>query len=174
MVRFVNRYFVRQSKKKSDKPPGCLHCIYEALPYKTLQKLRNMPYRLLEHTADLCFEVTAPGYEDLPGEALRAMTEWIGPQWSDGSVERPFRIEAPDRVALLVDLLNEALAFSQIYREAYDAITIRSSGEEFVEGSFVGRAISGARDEIKAVTWHGAMIEKQADGSWMARLLMDI
>jgi SHS2 domain-containing protein len=133
-----------------------------------------MPYRLLEHIADLCFEVTAPSYEELPGEALRAMTEWIGPQWSVGSVERPFRIDAPDRVALLVDLLNEALALSQIHREAYDAVTIRSSSEEFVEGSFLGRAISGARDEIKAVTYHGATIEERADGTWMARLLMDI
>jgi SHS2 domain-containing protein len=133
-----------------------------------------MPYRLLEHTADLCFEVTAASFEALLGEALRAMTEWIGPVWSDGAAERPFRIEALDRVALLVDLLNEALAFSQIHHEAYDAVTIRSSGKEFVEGWFLGRAISGARDEIKAVTYHGASIEEQADGSWMARLLMDI
>jgi len=133
-----------------------------------------MPYRLLEHTADLCFEVTAPSYEDLPGEALRAMTEWIGPQWSDGSVERPFRIEAPDRVALLVDLLNEALALSQIHREAYDSLVIRSVGDEFVEGSFLGRTITGARDEIKAVTYHGAKVEQQVNGPWMAILLMDI
>jgi len=133
-----------------------------------------MPYRQLEHTADLCFEVTAPSYAELFGEALRAMTEWSGPEWRDGAVERPFRIDAPDQVALLVDLLNEALALSQIHREAYEAITIRSSGEEFVEGAFLGRAISGARDEIKAVTWHGAKVEKRDDGSWMARLLMDI
>ena len=133
-----------------------------------------MPYRLLEHTADLCFEVTASSFAELLGEALRAMTEWIGPEWRDGAVERSFRIEAPDRVALLVDLLNEALALSQIHREAYDAITIHSISENYVEGSFHGKAFSGARDEIKAVTWHGAKVEERADGSWVAILLMDI
>ncbi|MBN1929050.1 MAG: archease [Chlorobiaceae bacterium] len=133
-----------------------------------------MPYRQLEHTADLCFEVTAASFEALLGEALRAMTEWIGPVWSDGAAERPFRIDAPDRTALLVDLLNEALALSQIHREAYDALSIRSGGENYVEGSFRGRAISGARDEIKAVTYHGAKVEELADGSCVAMLLMDI
>lgn len=133
-----------------------------------------MSYRQLDHTADLCFEVIAGSYPELLGEALCAMTEWIGPEWKNGAVERPFRIEAPDRVALLVDLLNEALALSQIHREAYDALSIRSSGEEFIEGAFLGRAISGARDEIKAVTWHGAKVEERADGSWLAILLMDI
>ena len=133
-----------------------------------------MSYRLLEHTADLCFEVTAASFAELLGEALRAMTEWIGPEWRDGAVERPFSIEAPDRVALVVDLLNEALALSQIHREAYDALTIRSISEKYVEGSFHGKAISGARDEIKAVTWHGAKVEERADGSWVAILLMDI
>jgi len=133
-----------------------------------------MPHRQLDHTADLCFEVSAGSFAELAGEALRAMMEWIGPEWSGGAVERPFRVEAPDRTALLVDLLNEALTLSQIHREAYDALAIGSSGEEFVEGAFLGRAISGARDEIKAVTYHGATVEERADGSWVAILLMDI
>jgi len=133
-----------------------------------------MPHRLLEHTADLCFEVTAESFPELLAEALFGMTEWVGPEWTDTRVERPFRIEASDREALVVDLLNEALALSQIHREAYNAISIRSIGDEFVEGSFLGRAISGARDEIKAVTYHGAKVEKWADGSWKAILLMDI
>jgi len=133
-----------------------------------------MPYRLLEHTADLCFEVTAASFAELLGEALRAMMEWTGPVWTAARVERPFRIEAPDRVALIVDLLNEALTLSQIHREAYDALAVRIIDECCVEGSFVGRAISGGRDEIKAVTYHGAKVEERADGSWAAIVLMDI
>ena len=133
-----------------------------------------MPYRQLEHTADLCFEVTAGSLAELLGEALYAMTEWTGPEWGREPVERPFRIDAPDRTALLVDLLNEAHTLSQIHREAYDSLVIRSISDKFVDGSFVGRAISGARDEIKAVTYHGAKVEKRADGSWIAIVLMDI
>jgi SHS2 domain-containing protein len=75
---------------------------------------------------------------------------------------------------LLVDLLNESLTLSQIHHEAYERLVIRSIGESFVEGSFVGRAVTGALDEIKAVTYHGAQVEQLPDDSWRAILLMDI
>jgi SHS2 domain-containing protein len=133
-----------------------------------------MPYRMLEHTADLNFEVTAGSFDELMGEALRAMTEWTGPQWTDRAVERSFRIDAQDREMLLVDLLNESLTLSQIHHEAYEELVIRSIGNGFVEGSFVGRAVTGAQDEIKAVTYHGAQVEQLPDDSWRAILLMDI
>ncbi|NTW53120.1 MAG: archease [Chlorobiaceae bacterium] len=133
-----------------------------------------MPHRMLEHTADLSMEVTAGSFAELMGEALRAMTVWVGPEWGVRAAERPFRVDAPERSVLLVDLLNEALTLSQIHHEGYDDLVIRSIGEGFVEGSFVGRAILGARDEIKAVTYHGARVEELADGSWRAILLMDI
>lgn len=134
----------------------------------------RMPHRILEHTADLCVEVTAESFAGLSEEAMHAMTDWTLPVRERRKVARPFRIEASDRTMLLVDLLNEALTLSQINREAYDALSIDSIGESFVEGSFLGSAISGARNEIKAVTYHGARVEQRADGSWVAILLMDI
>ena len=72
MVRSVNRFFVRQGKKKSDKPPGCVHCLYAARLNDTSLKLRIMPYRLLEHIADLCFEVTAASFSAVVGGGGRA------------------------------------------------------------------------------------------------------
>ncbi|NTU92227.1 MAG: archease, partial [Chlorobiaceae bacterium] len=39
---------------------------------------------------------------------------------------------------------------------------------------FIGRTITGAHDEIKAVTYHGAKVERLADGNWSATILMDI
>lgn len=133
-----------------------------------------MPYRMLEHTADLSMEVTAGSFEELMGEALRAMTGWVGPEWTVRAAERPFLIEADDQAIMLVDLLNEALTLSQIHHEAYDLLVIERIGEGYVEGFFVGAEISGARDEIKAVTYHNASVERLPDGSWRAILLMDI
>ncbi|HWR00397.1 MAG TPA: archease [Chlorobaculum sp.] len=129
---------------------------------------------MLEHTADLCIEVTAGSFAELMGEALRAMTGWVGPEWTGQVAERPFLIEAEEPSILLVDLLNEALTLSQIHHEAYDLLVIRRIGDGFVEGSFVGTEISGARDEIKAVTYHDASVERLPEGSWRAILLMDI
>lgn len=133
-----------------------------------------MPFRLIEHTADLSFEVTAASYEELFGEALRAMTGWTGPAWGNEPVRRPFSILAQEPAMLLVDLLNEALALSQIHREGYDRILFHRLGDRYAEGSFIGRSITGARDEIKAVTYHGARVGQLAGGSWSATILMDI
>lgn len=133
-----------------------------------------MPYRLIEHTADLCFDVSAPTFERLLNEALCAMTEWTGPVWGAADAVRSFSIEAHDRAMLLVDLLNEALTLSQIHREAYDRIDFLVLSDCHAVGRFIGRTITGAHDEIKAVTYHGAKVERLADGNWSATILMDI
>jgi SHS2 domain-containing protein len=134
-----------------------------------------MPYRLLEHTADLKFEVTAGSFEELIGEALLAMTEWTRPViCNKGQVERPITVHAEDRTALLVDFLNEVLAFSQIYREAYRGIMLKRLTGTDIDGVLTGAETTGAGDEIKAVTYHGATVDQRADGIWCATILMDI
>ena len=133
-----------------------------------------MPYRTIEHTADLCFEVTADSYRDLVAESLRAMTGWTAPVWGEEYAERCFSVESPDRAMLLVDLLNMALTLSQIHREAYDRMELLILEEHRAEGRFIGRIVTGARDEVKAVTYHGAKVERQPEGLWKATILMDI
>jgi SHS2 domain-containing protein len=129
---------------------------------------------MIEHTADLCFEVTAGSFDGLLEEALRAMTDWIGATRADPVADRMFSIEAPDSAVLMVDLLNEALAFSQIHREAYERVEFRHLDGRHANGRFIGHSITGARGEIKAVTYHGAQVESLPDGSWRATVLMDI
>lgn len=129
---------------------------------------------MIEHTADLRFEVAAGSCGELFVEALRAMTAWTDPSWCETAVERRFSIESADRAMLLVDLLNEALALSQIHREAYDDIEFLVLSDRMAEGRFTGRKISGARDEVKAVTYHGATVVRTPEGTWSADILMDI
>lgn len=136
--------------------------------------MESMPHRQVEHTADLCFEVTGDTYGELIAESLQAMTAWTGPAWGASGAARPFSVEAADPAMLLVDLLNEALALSEIHREAYDRIEFSALGATFAEGRLLGRSVTGARDEIKAVTYHGAEARRQADGTWKAVILMDI
>jgi SHS2 domain-containing protein len=133
-----------------------------------------MPYRMIEHTADLCFEVTAGSYGELLAEALRAMTEWTGPSWGSGSAERHITVVSPDRTMLMVDLLNEALTLSQIHHEAYDRFEPDVLEEHLVSGRLMGFPVVALRDEIKAVTYHGADVGRLSDGSWTATILMDI
>ena len=134
----------------------------------------SMSHRFIEHTADLMIEVTSSGFEELLRESLQAMMLWTGPEWGAARVARDFAIEASDSSMLLVDFLNEALTLSQIHHEAYDQLELRSTGELSLEGSFTGHSITGARDEIKAVTYHEASVEQLSDGTWKARFLVDI
>lgn len=143
-------------------------------PGSTIPEIAAMPHRVLEHTADLRLEVTSGSYGGLFKEALLAMTEWTRPEFLTEMVERFVIVEAADRTALLIDFLNEVLAMSQISREAYDDIRLVKVSDHSVEGILSGKKISGAADEIKAVTYHGAQVDHLSDGTWSATLLMDI
>jgi SHS2 domain-containing protein len=133
-----------------------------------------LPYRLLEHTADIGFEVTAGSCGKLFAEAMKAMTEWARPVCSEEASGRFIRVRSTDITALLVDFLNEVLACWQIYREAYQELTVIRMSETLFEAMLHGSKITGAADEIKAVTYHGAKVEQLPDGTWSATLLMDI
>lgn len=139
-----------------------------------MEEKPHVPYRTIEHIADLCLEITASSFSELLVEALRAMRACTRPTCSGTLAERAFSIGAADRAMLLVELLNEALALSQIHREAYDGIEFSFLDDLRAEGRFLGRRSTGACDEVKAVTYHGARVDRLPDGTWSATILMDI
>ncbi len=140
-----------------------------------------MPYRPLDHTADLGVEVWAGSLEELFGESLRALTDCIT------EVERveprrawPVRLAAPDLEQLLVEWLSEALYL-------FDARDLLASGARLeitaggerceLEGELLGEPRDARRHPLKvplkAVTYHGLEVVR-AGGGWRATLIFDI
>ncbi len=138
--------------------------------------------RMLNHTADIGFEIQAPTLEALFDEARRAllMTVFERPPES-GKEERPVRLSAPDLETLLVRWINELAFFLQsdgfvpVCAESH----IRETGKEevFLEARLTGTPLDleayGWQGEIKSATFHGLEVRHGSEG-WRAQVILDV
>jgi SHS2 domain-containing protein len=137
---------------------------------------------MLDHTADVGFELEAPTLEDLFEEARRALLMVVferPPQ--EGEDEGEIRLSAPDLEMLLVRWLNEL------------NYLIQDSGFVPVRAEIVIRKTRGAgytlearlcgtpllleefrwQGEVKSATFHGLEITDNEEG-WHARVILDV
>lgn len=141
-----------------------------------------MGHRFLSHTADLRLEVTAPSLEQLFAEALvgftEAMTEVEAVEertsWTEGA-------EADDLPGLLVAWLEELLfrfdARGLLPRRAVVHVAGESAPYR-LEAAVFGEPYDPARHPIKvllkAITYHGLVVERVEGGEWRSEVIFDI
>jgi len=133
-----------------------------------------MPYRILDHTADIGIEATAPDVPTLFSEAVRACAAVIldAPP-GEPVAEAPVAVEAQDLAALLAALLGEALwTFEStsklpVAAELEVSATTAAGTLRCMETATVGGPA------IKAVTYHQLLVERSDDG-WRARVFFDV
>lgn len=141
---------------------------------------------MVPHTADFKLRAYGQTMEELFKHALQGMFQSIRPQShscheNDGRIicdvlpaKHGIRIEAPDREALLVDFLSQALYLSDVYDEAYFDVDIHKLTSTSVKAIVRGVKITGFEVvEIKAVTYNDLKVE-YTDGVWMAEIVFDI
>lgn len=145
------------------------------------------PYIILPHTADLRLKIFGKTKKELFFNAVRGMFLAIEPTYKKGApeVERLVRINSKDIDALLIDFLSEVLYLSDIHDEAYNKIKIKRLNnksrtflgkkvrDQEIEVIIFGKKVKGFREEIKAVTYHGAHIKKTKAG-WEVEIIFDI
>jgi SHS2 domain-containing protein len=133
-----------------------------------------VPYRILDHTADVGIEASAQDIPSLFSEAVRASAAVIcdaTPPPPEGTV--PVAVEADDLPTLLAALLTEALwTFESTGRLPVSArlevsATTAAGTLEVVNASTIGGPA------IKAVTYHQLAVERADDG-WRARVYFDV
>jgi SHS2 domain-containing protein len=138
--------------------------------------------RMLDHTADVGFEIEAPTLEDLFDETRRAllMTMFERPP-ERGEEERPVRLSAADLEILLVRWINELVyciqgaGFVPVHAE----IQIREAdeGSFFLEALLAGAPLElesyGWQGEIKSATFHGLDVTQGNEG-WRAQVILDV
>lgn len=140
-----------------------------------------MSYRLLEHTADLGIEVTAPNLGELFAEALRALTDVLTTLDRVGFDEAcSVELSAPSLEGLLVDWLNEAIFLHEseglVFARA--AVDVRQDSQGWhLTAELDGEAFSleqhGLKTLIKAATYHQLRVEQDA-GLWRAQVICDL
>lgn len=131
-------------------------------------------YEVVEHTTDLRLNVSASNLADLFRESLRAMTDCMQPAGSGRGVRRTITVDAPDRTALLVDFLSEALWAAHVHHEVFDRAEFRELSGIHLEADLSGHRADDFGEDIKAVTYHEAEVVETGTGEWRTRLVFDI
>jgi SHS2 domain-containing protein len=134
-------------------------------------------YELTQHTADIRILVVAPSVEDLFRDSLLGLMHYIAgdlpsPRFP-ASARNDIAVEAPDRTALLVDFLNEALLRSHLDRVIFGGVTFASLTDTSLTATLAPVDAEMAED-VKAVTYHEADVRQQADGQWTTTIVLDI
>ncbi len=141
-----------------------------------------MPYRTVEHTADVGLEIESESAQALfaeAAEAFRALTAGAT-EGAPVAHHHEMTLTAPDLAGLLVVWLNELLFLWDARGHAVRqiaALTITTAPtprlEAVVALDFVP-AGAGLGDDIKGVTYHDLRLERRADGVFFARILFDV
>lgn len=134
-----------------------------------------MPYKLIDHTADIGIKVNAKTLEDLFIDSAKGMFEIIG--HSNTGVDQKVEITLKSDVLedLLHDWLSELLYIYETDNIAFSKFKFRSFNETFLKVTAHGEAVEpeNAKTEIKAVTYHNLKIKKSKSG-YSVEIIFDI
>jgi SHS2 domain-containing protein len=135
-------------------------------------------FRLLEHPADIGFEVEADKVETLFEEAVRALLQVAAePVPVDEKTFEVFEVDGTDYADLLVNVLSEVLFRFDAGLMAVSAVSVESIAPTSARLELRGEPRDPARHPwrliVKAVTYHGLEVAER-DGSWRARVYLDI
>jgi SHS2 domain-containing protein len=137
--------------------------------------------RMLDHTADVGFELGATTLEGLFEEARLALLLTVFGRPQEGKEERVVRLTAPDREILLVRWINELVFLVQdegfVPARADVRIEEPSGGSFSLEASLIGAPLEleahGWQGEIKSATFHGLDVTHEGEG-WRAQVILDV
>jgi len=135
-----------------------------------------MSYRWIDHTAELELEIEAPTERAVFEQALRALAELL----TDELPARPGKPQAfevvltgRDRALLLADWLDEL-----VFRAETDSLLPQSVTRIDLDERGLRALVSAIRADprplVKGVTHHRLSFDRAGEGSFRARLVLDV
>ncbi len=137
-----------------------------------------LPFRILEHTADIGFEAFGASREEVFANSALALFHIIV---DPGLVEARESVEVPARGTglpeLLVNWLSDLLYLQDAEGWLFRDFEIHSLSENSLAAAARGERLDPARHQlkllVKAITYHQLMVEQTA-GGWRAQVYVDI
>ena len=132
-----------------------------------------MPYELIDHTGDIGVVARAPTLEALVAECARAMFDVLAGCEEPRPTETDrFEITGADPADELRDVLAELLYRWSVERKMYVSF-LPGKGELRAGWEVWDPARHDLRTELKAVTYHQLLVERETDG-WKAQVIFDV
>lgn len=112
---------------------------------------------LLEHTAEAKVRVRAQSFGELAAEAGRALAKiQLGPVWTaPAGAWRTLEVHSTDRVALLVDWLNELIFLAESERWVPAGFQVIEATDTLLRVLARGVSVEEAPARVKAATFSG-------------------
>lgn len=131
-------------------------------------------YREVMHTADLCLEVWGSMLAELFENASVGMQALMGIEMDDTpGIPVPVELTGGDAEVLLVSFLSEILFLVEEEGLAVQGMTLRLD-EEQLHGELRTGRISRIERKIKAVTYHGLVVQQGEDGLLRTQIVFDV
>lgn len=131
-------------------------------------------FEIEQHTADIRIRLRSGSPEELFADGVRALMDVMKPVGASPPAQSfTIELDAPDRTALLVDLLNEILLRCHTRREKFDPESIVLHGSS-VTARLRAQPVDAFEEDVKAVTYHEADVMRWPDGGWATVLVLDV
>lgn len=135
-------------------------------------------YEAIDHTADKGFKVEAEDLKDLFETSVEGLAhmcrEDLAESAETASESYIINVEAEDITGLLVDFLSEVLTLSHIHRMVFLKTEIEELNEKSVRAEIYGTEVEYFDEDIKAVTYHQADVQKNKNGGYETVIVFDI
>ena len=135
---------------------------------------------VFDHTADVGLRIQGDDLPDLFRTAAEALFDYVVANRDEVRVDRtePVSLRADSTADLLLLWLNELIFRSETQHVLFTQFEIKFSGDDLqLEATIGGEPIDRDRHildhEVKAVTHHGASLDREGDG-WIAEVILDI
>ena len=135
-------------------------------------------FKIVSHIADVRLRVEASSLEELFTVSLEGMNQILKKDFCKRSINIPtihqIEISSPDTTALLIDFLSEALTLSHIHGLIFCEVEFTKLGSDSLTANLLGAKAKAFDEDIKAVSYHEAEIERNSRGNLQTNLVFDI
>ncbi|MDA0700137.1 MAG: archease [bacterium] len=137
-----------------------------------------MPWRWVDHTADVGLRIEAPTLAALFEEAAEALVALLveEPETVEPRETLEFALEADDPADLLFDWLQTLLVTFELRGLLLTGFRVDLEGRH-LRAAATGEPVDPARHrlahEVKAIAYHGLSLRATDDG-WLAEVVVDI
>lgn len=129
------------------------------------------------HVADVRLKVTGITLAELFRAALEGMSSIMGSPDTikkEVPISKTIELQSPDVTVLLIDFLSDVLALSHTHKALFHKVDFEVLEQTTLRATIHGTHISSFNEDIKAVTYHEANVEKNQQNLYQTTIVFDI
>jgi protein archease len=134
-------------------------------------------FEILEHTADVGLRARGATLEEAFAGVAEGLATLMGAWFPGEGTERPVHVEGEDLESLLAAWVDELLYLHEVQDVVFGSFNAERVSEKGLDAR-VRAAPRGERElegiGVKAATYHRLEVGRDNDGSWFARIYLDV